>query len=201
MSKTKIPHLLKLAGISPADRKAAAWLSEAIEAAQPNDRALKRPLAADHNELLAGIETTAKRLIKRLERLRRHPFSHHIFWRSTAFGPVYFDRVEVREVLSTLKTIADAADMAKDRRRGRRRETGKQHVVDLAFGFFKRFSPRSPSGTPTGAFATFARNFYSTAVGDPEQDGGLDRQIRQAARSSQRKPVQRKSVKKPRDSS
>jgi hypothetical protein len=162
---------------------------------------VKRPLAADHNELLAGIETTATRLIKRLERLRRHPFSHHTFWRSTAFGPVYSDRIEVREVFSTLKTIVIAADTAKDRRRGRRRETGKQHVVDLAFGFFERFSPLTPSGTRTGAFANFAREFYSAATGSDPERGGLDRQIRQAARSSQRRPAQRKSVKKPRDSS
>src|SRR5262245_6500427 len=96
-----------------------------------------------------------------------------------------------------------AADMAKDRLQGRRREAGKQHVVDMALGFFHRFSPHSPSGTPTGAFATFAREFYSAAIGsDPERYGGLDRQIRQAARSFiKRQPAQRKSVKKPRHSS
>jgi hypothetical protein len=204
LSKNRIPHLLKLAGVSPADRKAATWLSEAIEGARPIDNAaIPRPLAVDHNELLADIEKSAKELTKRIERLRRYPFSRHTFWRSKAFGPVYSDRVEVREVLSTLETIVLAAEMAKDRRRGRRRETGKQHVVDLAFGFFERFSPRTPSGTPTGAFASFAREFYSAAIGsDPAQHGGLDRQIRQAARSSvKRQPTQRKSVKKPRHSS
>src|SRR5262249_1155860 len=144
-----------------------------------------------------------KILIKRIERLRRYPFSQHIFWRSKAFGPVYYDRVEVREVLSTLEAIVLATDMAKDRRRGRRRETGKQQVVDLAFDFFERFSPRPRSGTPTGAFAAFAREFYSAAIGhDSEQDGGLDRQIRQAARILiKRQSTQRKSTKKPRYSS
>ena len=33
--------------------------------------------------------------------------------------------------------------MAKDRRQGRRRETDMQHVVDLAFAFFERFSVSS----------------------------------------------------------
>ena len=87
----------------------------------------------------------------------------------------------MREVLSTLKTIMRAADAAKDRRQGRRREVGKQHVVNLAFAFFVRFSPHRPSGTPTGAFAGFARTFYVAVTGvDPEEHGGLDRQIRQA---------------------
>jgi hypothetical protein len=92
--------------------------------------------------------------------------------------------------------------MAKDRRQGRRRKTGKQQVVNLAFGFFERFSPRSPSGSPTGAFATFAREFYSAAIGDPERHGGLDRQIRQAATRSviKRQPTRQKSVKKSRHS-
>ena len=71
--------------------------------------------------------------------------------------------------------------MAKDRRRGRRRETRKQQVVDLAFGFFVRFSPYQVSGTSTGPFAKFARSFYSAAIGvDPDEHSGLDRQIRQA---------------------
>ena len=203
MSKNKIPHLLKLAGVSPTDKKAADWLSHAIDGVRRNDKAVERPLPADHNAFLTDIEKAAKELIKRLERLRRHPFSQHIFWHSKAFGPVHNNRVEVGEVLSTLERIVRAADMAKDRRQGRPRETGKQRVVDLAFGFFERFSPRTRSGTPTGAFATFAREFYSTTIGsDLERHGGLDRQIRQAARSFiKRQPAQRKSVKKPRHSS
>jgi hypothetical protein len=36
--------------------------------------------------LLADIEKTAKILIKRIERLRRFPFSQHTFWHSEAFG-------------------------------------------------------------------------------------------------------------------
>ena len=204
MLENRIPHLLKLAGVSPSDRAAAAWLNEAIAGTRHNYRAAKqRPLAVDHNTLLADIEKSAKELTKRIGRLRRYPSSRHLFWRSQAFGPVHRDRVEVREVLSTLESIARAADLAKDRRQGRRREAGKQHVVDLALGFFERFSPLSPSGTPTGAFATFAREFYSAAIGsDPDRHGGLDRQIRQAAHSFIKgQPAQRKSVKKPRHSS
>jgi hypothetical protein len=68
-------------------------------------------------------------------------------------------------------------------------------MVNLAFGFFVRFSPRRPSGSPTGAFATFAREFYSAATGvDAEDHGGLDRQIRHAARSFKRQAAQRKSL-------
>jgi hypothetical protein len=201
LSENRIPHLLKLAGVSPSDERAAAWLREAIDAARANYRAAKkRPLAVDHNALLADIKESAKELIKRIGRLRRYPTSQHLFWRSQAFGPVLRDRVEVREVLSALEGIVRAADMAKDSRQGRRRETGKQHVVNLAFGFFDRFSPNSPSGTSTGAFATFAREFYSAAIeSDPERYGGLERQIRQAARSFIKpEPTQRKSAKKPR---
>jgi hypothetical protein len=200
-----IRELLRLAGVRPSDGEAAAWLSGAIKALRRDDKAVvERPLPADHNALLTDIEKFAKTLIERLERLRRYPFSQHTFWRSSAFGPVYYDRVEMREVFSTLETIVLAADMAKDRRRGRRRKARKQHVVNLAFGFFVRFSPHTPSGTPTGAFASFAREFYSAATGsDPEQDGGLDRQIRQALTRLpiELKRARRKSQKKSRVSS
>ena len=68
LSEISIPHLLKLAGVSPSDKKAAAWLSEAIEAARHNYSAAKqRPLAADHNALLADIEASAKKLIKGID--------------------------------------------------------------------------------------------------------------------------------------
>ena len=182
MADDRIRELLRLAGVPPSDKKAAAWLSSSIKGVRRNGKPPeKRPLPADHNALLTDIEKSAKELIKRLERLRRYPVSQHTFWRSTAFGPVYYDRVEVREVLSTLETIVLAADMAKDRRLGRRRETRKQQVVDLAFAFFVRFSPYQVSGTPTGRFAKFARSFYSAAIGvDPDEHSGLDRQIRQA---------------------
>jgi hypothetical protein len=203
LTENNIRQLLQLAGSPPSDEKAAAWLNEAIQGARTILRAAaQRPLPADHNDLLADIEKSAKELTKRIQRLRRHPFSWYAFWRSSVFGPVHLDRVEVREVLSTVENIIRAADTAKDRRKGRRREIGKQHVVDLAFAFFVRFSPEKPSGTPTGAFAKFARAFYG-AVTELDTEDGLDRQIRQAVT---RLPIegqraQRKSVQKPRDSS
>ena len=185
-TENNIMHLLQLAGVSPSERKAAGWLREAIVGAQSSYQAAqKRPLPADHNALLADIEKSAKELTKRIERLRRHPATCRAFWRCSVFGPVYLDRFEVSEVLSAIEKITGAADAAKDSGQGRRREVGKQRVVELAFGFFVRFSPHKPSGTRTGPFARFAREFYSAATGfDPEQHGGLDRQIRQAARSS-----------------
>ncbi len=202
MTKNNIPNLLKLAGVSLSHKAAVTWLSEAIAGARHNYAAAKeRPLPVDHNELLAAIEKSAKKLIKGIERLRRHPASQRAFWHSSVFGPVYLDRVELSEVLSTLENIALAADMAKDRRQGRRREVGKQHVVDLAFSFFVRFSPHGPSGTSTGAFATFAREFYTAVTGSPPKEhGGLERQIRQAVTRLpiERERTQRKSVEKPR---
>ena len=205
MTENSIPHLLKLAGVPSSDKAAVDWLSKAIAGARYNYAAAKeRPLSADHNELLAEIEKSAKKLIKGIERLRRHPASWRAFWRSSVFGPVYLDRVELREVLSTLENIVRAADAAKDRRQGRRREAGKQHVVNLAFGFFVRFSPHRPSGTPTGAFAEFARTFYVAVTGvDREKHGGLDRQIRQALTrlSIERQRARRKSGEKPKASS
>jgi hypothetical protein len=182
LTENSIPHLLKFAGVPASDKAAVAWLSDAIAGARHNYAAAKkRPLPADHNAPLAEIEKSAKKLIKGIERLRRCPSSRNAFWRSKAFGPVHGDRVEVREVLSTLENIVRAADAAKDRRQGRRREAGKQHVVNMAFAFFVRFSPHRPSGTPTGAFAEFARTFCVAVTGaDWEKHGGLDRQIRQA---------------------
>jgi hypothetical protein len=191
---------LRLAGVPPSDKKAAAWLSDAIELAQSIYRATQqRPVPVDHNALLADIEKSAKELTKQIERLRWHPATRHAFWRSTVFGPVHHNRVEVPEVLSTLEKVVTAAGTAKDRGKGRRREFGKQRVVDMAFSFFVRFSAHTPSGTPTGAFATFAREFYAAVTGvDPEKrGGGLDRQIRQAVRrlSIERQRAQRISVK------
>ena len=187
MTENSIPDLLKLAGV-PASDKAVAWLEEAIVGARSAHRiAKKRPLAADHNALFADIEKSAKELTRGIDRLRRYPSSRVAFWRSKAFGPVYGDRVEVHEVLSTLEDIVHAADMAKDQRKGRRRETGKQNVVNLAFGFFVKHSRQRLSGTPTGAFARFARAFYVAATGDNPEEGGLDRQIRQAAYAPRRR--------------
>ena len=89
-----------------------------------------------------------------------------------------------------LEKVVNAADASKDPERGRRREAGKQHAVDRALGFFDRFSPLEPSGTPTGAFAQFAREFYSAVTGvDPDKHRGLDRQITQAVK---RLPIERK---------
>jgi hypothetical protein len=195
-----IEELLRVAGVPPSDTKAAAWLSDAIVGAQSSHRTAKqRSLPADHNALLADIEKSAKELIKRIERLRRHPVSARAFWYFSAFGPVHNNRVEVREVLSTLETVVSAAGSAKVRRKGRPHEVGKQKIVNLAFGFFVRFSRYRASGTPTGAFAKFAREFYSAVTGvDPEKrGGGLDRQIRQAVTrlSIERPRAQRKSVK------
>src|SRR5262245_1047075 len=197
MSGNRTSDLLQLAGVPASNRAAADWLSKAIVGARSfHSIAKERPLAADHNERLADIEATAKKLTKQIERLRRHPVSWRAFWRSTAFGPVHLDRVEVPEVTSALEKIVRATGLVKDPRRGRPGEVGKQHIVNLALGFFVRFSPRRRSGSPTGSFAKFAREFYSAATGvDPEDHGGLDRQIREAARSfTQRQSAQQKSV-------
>jgi hypothetical protein len=107
-------------------------------------------------------------------------------------------------VLSALKKIVSAAQDAKDNRKGRRRETGKQHVVDVALAFFVRFSPSRPSGTPTGGFAEFAREFYFAVTGVyAKSHGGLERQIRQALERLpiERERAQRKSPEKSRKTS
>jgi hypothetical protein len=205
MTENSIKHLLKLAGVSLSERKAIAWLSDALVGARHINRAAKeRPLPADHNELLADIEKYAKQLTKQIERLQIHPAVRRAFWRSSVFGPVYHDRFEVPEVLSALEKIVSAARDARDDHKGRRRETGKQHVVDVAFAFFVRFSPYRPSGTPTGAFAKFAREFYFAVTGVyAESHGGLDRQIRQALERLpiERERAQRKSAEKSRETS
>jgi hypothetical protein len=191
LTEHEINDLLQLAGTSPSDKRTAgAWLRDALATAEFSNRVAKqRPLPADHNDLLADIEKKAKELDKRLQRLRTQPYSWRAFWRSSVFGPVRLNRVVVREVLSTLANIVRAAQIGKDPRQGRPRRAGKQHVVDRSLAFFVRYSPLEPSGTPTGAFATFTRAFYLVATKvDPDRHGGLDRQIRQAIK---RLPVQR----------
>jgi hypothetical protein len=186
-----IGDLLRLARVPPSNKKAAAWLKDAIASARSSyEVAERRPLPANHNALLADIEKSAQDLRQRIHRLRQHPVSWHAFWHARAFGPVRADRHEIPEVASILARVEKAAAASKDFSRGRRREAGKQHVVDRAFGFFVRFSPLEPSGTATGAFAQFARDFYSTVTGaDPEEHRGLDRQIRQTVK---RLPIERK---------
>jgi hypothetical protein len=74
--------------------------------------------------------------------------------------------------------------------------------VDRACGFFERYSSHTISGTPTGAFAIFARAFYAVAIGDAAgEHDSLERQIRQAAKrfSSRRQLAGRKSSKNPSD--
>lgn len=161
--KDPVPDLLKLAGVPSSDNAATAWLKHAIAGAQHSFTAGKaRPLLADHNALLADIEKSAKELSKRIERLRRHPATWRAFWRSSVFGPVYLDRIEILEVLTTIEDIDHAANAAKIRRQGRLPATAKQHVTDLAFAFFVRFSRQQVSGTATGAFARFASDKEST---------------------------------------
>ena len=203
MAENRIRELLQLAGVPASDKKAAAWLNAAIAGAKDNYQAAQqRPLSADHNAMLADIEVAAKKLTKRLERLRRNPVTWRSFWHSSVFGPVLDDRFEVPDVLTALERIIGAAGSAKDARHGRRREVGNQHVVNLALGFFERFSPHRPSGTATGTFAKFAREFYFTAIGvHTKQHGGLDRQIRAAARLFTERQAQRKSAEKSRQSS
>jgi hypothetical protein len=202
---SSIGDLLRLAGVSPSNKEAAAWLNDALESARASyQTANRRPHSADHNALLADIEKSARELTERLERLRRHPASWGVFWRCCVFGPFHLDRAQDSEVISTLANVMHAADTVKDPNRGRRREVGKQDVVDRAFGFFVRFSVHRPSGTPTGAFAAFARAFYAAVTEvDPDGHDGLDRQIRQAVKrlAIERQRAQRKSIEKPRDSS
>ena len=65
MTENSIPHLLKLAGAAPSDKTAAAWLSDAIAGARhSHGAATERPLPADHNDLLADIEKSARELTR-----------------------------------------------------------------------------------------------------------------------------------------
>jgi hypothetical protein len=197
LAENDILRLLQIAGVPASNKGAAAWLQRAMEGAQSSYRAAEhRPAPAEHNSLLDDIGSSATKLSKRIERLRQFPATWRAFWRSSPFGPVYNNRVELLEIIAMLETIATAADAAKDRRTGRPPATGKQHVVDLALAFFVRFSPQNSSGTASGAFSNFAHAFYTAVTGDNgEKQGGLDRQIRRAAKRSsiERARLQRKS--------
>src|SRR5262245_59711692 len=74
MSGNRTSDLLQLAGVPSSNRAAADWLSKAIVGARSfHSIAKERPLAADHNERLADIEATAKKLTKQIERLTPAP--------------------------------------------------------------------------------------------------------------------------------
>src|SRR5262249_6440817 len=79
---TEIKQLLELAHVPSSDKRARSWLETALDAARVSERAVQRPLPADHNDRLADVAKKAKALAKQLQRLRRHPHSWHAFWRS-----------------------------------------------------------------------------------------------------------------------
>ncbi len=62
--------------------------------------------------LLISIKAQ-KKLTKQIARLRLHPVPWYAFWRSSVFGPVHHNRVEVPDVFSTLEKLAKAASSAK----------------------------------------------------------------------------------------
>jgi hypothetical protein len=200
MTDDNTTHLLRLAAVLPSNNEAIAWLSEAIESArrvlQPSEQ---RPSPIEHNAPLIEVEKSTNALTKSLDRLRRHSASWRAFWRSPAFGPVHHNRVEIAEVISTLDNIRSAAEEAQLRRKGRPPAGAKQQAVDLALGFYIRFSRNEPSGTPTGNFAEFARAFFAAASGiAADEVDGLDRQIRKAMKRLpiERQRAQRKSAQK-----
>ena len=56
LTVNSIQHPLQLAGVCASDRRVASWLRAAVEGAQSSYGAAKqRPLAADHNTLLADM--------------------------------------------------------------------------------------------------------------------------------------------------
>jgi hypothetical protein len=83
------------------------------------------------------------------------------------------------------------------KRIGRPQQQRNQQVVNLALGFYARFSQNPPSGTATGKFAEFARAFYAAAAKrDPGTQDGLERQIREAMKrlDIERQRAERKSA-------
>jgi uncharacterized protein YukE len=160
MAEYNLHELLQLAGVHDSDKKAVAWLEAAIAGANHNYQAAQtRPHARDHNEWLAEIERAAKKLNKTLERLRKRHTAYRGFWHSSAFGPVFSDRFEIKEVRETIDKIIRAANEAKDPRKGRGRQTGKQHVVDLALGFFERFLHTTLAEQLPASFPSLPENF------------------------------------------
>lgn len=166
MAGNQIRELLQLADVTPSDKKATDWLSKAIEGARHNyESAKKRPLPADHNALLIDIEKSAKKLIKRIERLRRHPTSYRAFWRSSVFGPVHLDRFEVPEVLAALEKIEGAAGAAKDRRQiwPLPSSSGSHRTSRAALALARlprlpvNFTALRPGWTPSGTAALTAK--------------------------------------------
>jgi hypothetical protein len=206
----EIKQLLRLAKVPLSDGHAASWLMDALAMARYQNRNNRKRLsAADHNDILDGVAKTTKYLIKQLRRLRSHPYSWQEFWSCAASrsSPGFLgealseadvqellrQRIHVRRhlddqpTLATLERIERAANTAKEQQKGRPRDVRKQRVVMLAAQFLIRHSPLRLSGSATGQFAGFARAFYSIAldVDDPDDDGGLDRQIRATAKQMQ----------------
>jgi hypothetical protein len=197
-TEKQLKELLELAEVRWSNTGARSWLQSALLAAGALNPTKKkegqRPLPTDHSERMADIARAASKLNRELVRLRSHPYSWAAFWRAVETRlkniSVIMDeedfsryrarsgRLDDRTCLATLGHLASAAEAAKESRMGRPLAAEKQHIVDLAFGFFARYSPLKPSGTHTGAFGEFARAFHAAAI--KRDAGDLDRQIRVA---------------------
>ena len=181
-----IADLLDRAGVPATDAKARRWLADAIRAARSMNKAAKNaPIPVDHNAPLEAVEAAATDLLNQLKRLRVHHHAAFDFWRSDLFEPIEMHDHEREGVVDLIAVIQAAAARAMNKTRGTPKKHGQRAVVDLACGFFARFSPHPVSGTQTGRFANFARTF-SEATGGSRK---IDRQVREVAKDCNKMAV------------
>jgi hypothetical protein len=184
-----IDDLLELAGISPTDIEARRWLRHALIGAKSTAAGQPKPNPARHNAPLAAIERAAAKLTETMHALRHHPHAYLDFWSYADFGPVFGDKHERPHVISNVKSILTAAQKGRISKSGRPADRRKQHIINLALGFWVRFSPVGPSSDESNPFVSFAERFFENATG-LSVDGrgnGIMRQIRAAL---QRMPIE-----------
>jgi hypothetical protein len=191
-----LTKLLSLAVPTEQQDEARAWLRLLLRCSQV-DPWIEHPKPTVHNEPLEAIESSAKALLAGMQNLREQPHAFMGFWSG---NPTFeadlnppateLERFESKFVIHTIETIAASAEAAKDRRRHRPRDRRKEQIVNMAAGFFEKFSPLPLSGALTSPFAEFARAFYAEATGVEGEN--IDSQIRRVGKERARTEVPQK---------
>lgn len=177
-----LDELLRLAGIPATEDIFRKVLIDSLFLARMFVREWKKvPRPAEENEVIAAVETAARRLLEALVSLdpRKYWAVKNRFWRAAVREGLQPEE----DVKAIVERIVASAAHAKVNPFSRPNES-KKGIVDTALDFFLQHSPFAVSGTGTGKFAAFARQFYSAVTGvDPDGDGdGIDRQIRTVVR-------------------
>lgn len=180
--KSKVDDLMKLAFVDTDNADARAWLINALTGCAAYKDGAPQASPKDHDEELETIKALSDELRKRIEFLRMPERAgiHSDFWINPIFGKIEAGQIERANVFDTLDAISTAAEQGMWNLKGRPKNKRKQEFINIALGFFVRFSSKRPTQSPTGPFGSFAHEFYMAVTG---QDESVEAQVRHAVKT------------------